>query len=162
MKIYVDADACPVKKEIERVATRNKIVVLLVSNGGLRPILHPFIQNIFVSADADAADKWIVDNGHANDLVITADIILADNCIKKGMLVLKPNGEELNQKNIGNSLSLRDFSSETTPFSQVMETEHKPSESILRLSKSSIKQRLLGIRTSALQELLKFFNFLLF
>ena len=104
MKIYVDADACPVKKEIERVATRNKIVVLLVSNGGLRPILHPFIQNIFVSADADAADKWIVDNGHANDLVITADIILADNCIKKGMLVLKPNGEELNQKNIKEKL----------------------------------------------------------
>lgn len=121
MKIYVDADACPVKKEIERVATRNKIDVLLVSNGGLRPILHPFIQNIFVSADADAADKWIVDNGHVNDLVITADIILADNCIKKGMLVLKPNGEELNQANIGNSLSLRDFSSDlraANPFYQ--------------------------------------------
>ena len=48
MKSYVDADACPVKKEIERVATRNKIIVLLVSNGGLRPIFHPFIQNIFV------------------------------------------------------------------------------------------------------------------
>ena len=48
MKIYVDADACPVKKEIERVATRNKIDVFLVSNGGLRPILHPFVQNIFV------------------------------------------------------------------------------------------------------------------
>ena len=121
MKIYVDADACPVKKEIERVATRNKIDVLLVSNGGLRPIVHPFVQNIFVSADADAADKWIVDNGHVNDLVITADIILADNCIKKGMLVLKPNGEELNQSNIGNSLSLRDFSSDlraSNPFYQ--------------------------------------------
>ena len=121
MKIYVDADACPVKKEIERVATRNKIDVFLVSNGGLRPIFHPFVKNIFVSSDADAADKWIVDNGHVNDLVITADIILADNCIKKGMLVLKPNGEELNQANIGNSLSLRDFSSDlraSNPFYQ--------------------------------------------
>ena len=109
------------KKEIERVATRNKIEVLLVSNGGLRPMAHPFIKNIFVSADADAADKWIVDKGHAKDLVITADIILADNCIKKGMRVLKPNGEELNEENIGNSVSLRDFSSDlraANPFYQ--------------------------------------------
>jgi uncharacterized protein YaiI (UPF0178 family) len=121
MKIYVDADACPVKKEIERVASRNKIEVLLVSNGGLRPISHPLIQNVFVSTDSDAADKWIVDNGQSNDLVITADIILADNCIKKGMLVLKPNGEELNQSNIGNTLSLRDLSSDlraANPFFQ--------------------------------------------
>lgn len=121
MKIYVDADACPVKQEVERVATRNKLEVFLVSNGGVRPSLNPFIQSIFVSADADAADKWIVDNGHVSDLVITADIILADNCIKKGMLVLKPNGEELNQANIGNSLSLRDFSSDlraSNPFYQ--------------------------------------------
>ena len=72
MKIYVDADACPVKKEIERVATRNKIVVLLVSNGGLRPILHPFIQNIFVSADADAADDG-EDAGDADDGVAVDD-----------------------------------------------------------------------------------------
>ena len=121
MKIYVDADACPVKKEIERVASRNKIEVLLVSNGGLRPMSHPLIQNVFVSTDSDAADKWIVDNGQSNDLVITADIILADNCIKKGMLVLKPNGEELNQANIGNTLSLRDLSSDlrsANPFFQ--------------------------------------------
>ena len=121
MKIYVDADACPVKKEIERVASRNKIELLLVSNGGLRPILHPLIQNVFVSTDSDAADKWIVDNGQSNDLVITADIILADNCIKKGMLVLKPNGEELNQSNIGITLSLRDLSSDlraANPFFQ--------------------------------------------
>ena len=121
MKIYVDADACPVKKEIERVASRNKIEVLLVSNGGLRPLSHPLIQNVFVSTDSDAADKWIVDNGQSNDLVITADIILADNCIKKGMLVLKPNGEELNQANIGNTLSLRDLSSDlrsANPFFQ--------------------------------------------
>jgi uncharacterized protein YaiI (UPF0178 family) len=121
MKIYVDADACPVKKEIERVASRNKIEVLLVANGGLRPISHPLIQNVFVSTDSDAADKWIVDNGQSNDLVITADIILADNCIKKGMLVLKPNGEELNQANIGNTLSLRDLSSDlrsANPFFQ--------------------------------------------
>ena len=104
MKIYVDADACPVKQEVERVATRNKLEVFLVSNGGVRPSLNPLIQSIFVSADADAADKWIVDHGDINDLVITSDIILADNCIKKGMRVLKPNGEELNSTNIGNSL----------------------------------------------------------
>ena len=80
MKIYVDADACPVKQEVERVATRNKLEVFLVSNGGVRPSLNPLIKSIFVSADADAADKWIVDHGDINDLVITSDIILADNC----------------------------------------------------------------------------------
>ena len=86
-----------------------------------RSISHPLIQNVFVSTDSDAADKWIVDNGQSNDLVITADIILEDNCIKKGMLVLKPNGEELNQANIGNTLSLRDLSSDlrsANPFFQ--------------------------------------------
>ena len=121
MKIYVDADACPVKQEVERVATRNKLEVFLVSNGGVRPSLNPLIQSIFVSADADAADKWIVDHGDVNDLVITSDIILADNCIKKGMRVLKPNGEELNSTNIGNSLALRDLSSDlraSNPFLQ--------------------------------------------
>jgi len=119
MKIYVDADACPVKQEVERVATRNGLEVFLVSNGGVRPSPNPLIQSIFVSADADAADKWIVDNGDINDLVITSDIILADNCIKKGLRVLKPNGEELNSTNIGNSLALRDLSSDlraSNPF----------------------------------------------
>ena len=79
------------------------------------------LKSIFVSADADAADKWIVDHGDINDLVITSDIILADNCIKKGMRVLKPNGEELNSNNIGNSLALRDLSSDlraSNPFLQ--------------------------------------------
>ena len=121
MKIYVDADACPVKKEIERVATRNGLEVFLVSNGGVRPSLNPLIQSIFVSAAADAADKWIVDNGEMNDLVITSDIILADHCIKKGLKVLKPNGEELHSANIGNSLALRDLSSDlraSNPFFQ--------------------------------------------
>jgi len=119
MKIYVDADACPVKQEVERVATRNVLEVFLVSNGGVRPSPNPLIQSIFVSSDADAADKWIVDNGDINDLVITSDIILADNCIKKGLRVLKPNGEELNSTNIGNSLALRDLGSDlraSNPF----------------------------------------------
>ena len=121
MKIYVDADACPVKKEIERVATRNGLEVFLVSNGGVRPSLNPLIQSIFVSAEADAADKWIVDHAKMNDLVITSDIILADHCINKGLKVLKPNGEELNSTNIGNSLAFRDLSSDlraSNPFFQ--------------------------------------------
>ncbi|MCB1470279.1 MAG: DUF188 domain-containing protein, partial [Rhizobiaceae bacterium] len=71
--IYVDADACPVKEEVVRVAERHGLPVTFVSNGGLRPSRDPMIRNIVVSKGADAADDWIVENAKANDVVITAD-----------------------------------------------------------------------------------------
>ena len=109
MKIYVDADACPVKQEVERVATRNKLEVFLVSNGGVRPSLNPLIQSIFVSADADAADKWIVDHGDISDLVITSDIPLAAEVLEEGAFALSPRGEKFTENNIKQILNMRDF-----------------------------------------------------
>ena len=79
--IYVDADACPVKDEVAKVAERHGLVVTFVSNGGLRPSRDPMIRHVVVSKGADAADDWIVDNAKPNDIVVTADIPLAARAV---------------------------------------------------------------------------------
>jgi len=83
-KIYVDADACPVKDEVTKVAVRNKISTYMVCNGGIRPFKNLLIKLIIVSDGADEADKWIFNNVLANDIVVTADIPLAAKCLDKG------------------------------------------------------------------------------
>lgn len=107
--IYVDADACPVKDEAERVATRHKIPLVVVSNGGLRPSRNPLVQNVIVSAGPDEADKWIAERCGAGDIVITGDIPLAAKCIEAGAQVLRHNGEIFTQANIGQQLAMRDL-----------------------------------------------------
>ena len=82
--IYVDADACPVKDEVVKVAERHGLVVTFVSNGGLRPSRDPMIRNVVVPKGADAADDWIVENTKANDIVVTADIPLAARTVAIG------------------------------------------------------------------------------
>lgn len=100
-KIYVDADACPVKAEVEKTATRHKIPVLIVSNGGIRPSSNPIVTTVVVDHGADVADQWIADRCGTGDIVITSDIPLAARAIEHGSLVVKHNGEILNSKNIG-------------------------------------------------------------
>ncbi|WP_050528249.1 YaiI/YqxD family protein [Pseudorhodobacter aquimaris] len=107
--IYIDADACPVKAEAEKVATRHGIRMVLVSNGGIRPSANPLVDSVFVSDGPDEADKWIADNAGAGDVVITGDIPLADRCVQGGAKVLKHNGEELHARNIGQVLATRDL-----------------------------------------------------
>ena len=107
--IYIDADACPVKAEAEKVATRHGIRMVLVSNGGIRPSANPLVDSIFVSDGPDEADKWIADNAGPGDVVITGDIPLADRCVQGGAKVLKHNGEELHARNIGQVLATRDL-----------------------------------------------------
>ena len=109
ISIFVDADACPVKSEIERVANRHKMQTYIVSNGGIRPSHNPLIKLVVVSKESDAADIWISENLSANDIVVTSDIVLAANVIEKGAKVIKPNGEILNSKNIGEILAMRDL-----------------------------------------------------
>jgi uncharacterized protein YaiI (UPF0178 family) len=109
MAIYVDADACPVKAEAEKVATRHGMQVFVVSNGGLRPSQNPLVQNIIVDAGPDVADMWIADRCGAGDVVVTGDIPLAAKCIEAGARVLKHNGEALTRVNIGNVLATRDL-----------------------------------------------------
>lgn len=107
--IYVDADACPVKSEVEKVATRAGVKVAMVSNGGLRPSANPLIDMVFVDQGADEADKWIAERCGAGDIVVTSDIPLAARCVEAGAKVIKHNGETLSQANIGNALATRDL-----------------------------------------------------
>lgn len=119
--IFVDADACPVKAEVETVATRREVMVKMVSNGGIRPSPNPLIESVFVAAGPDEADKWIAENATTGDVVITSDIPLAAKCVEAGAKVLKPNGEALTEKNIGNVLATRDLMTDlraADPFRQ--------------------------------------------
>ncbi len=119
--IYVDADACPVKAEVERVATRHKVPVKMVCNGGLRPSANPLVDMVFVDQGADVADMWIADHAGPGDVVITADIPLAARAIENGARVVKHNGEELNARNIGQVLATRDLMTDlraADPFRQ--------------------------------------------
>ncbi|MEO1638060.1 MAG: YaiI/YqxD family protein [Pseudomonadota bacterium] len=119
--IYVDADACPVKAEVERVGTRHKLRMFVVSNGGIRPSQNPFVETVVVPDGPDVADKWIADRAGKGDVVVTGDIPLAARCIENGALVIKHNGEALTQANIGNVLATRDLMADmraADPFRQ--------------------------------------------
>ena len=107
VKIYVDADACPVKKEIERIAIRHNLETFLVCDGGIRPSMNPLIKNIFVNQGADAADDWIVNNIERANICVTNDIPLAERCLKRGAFVIKPNGDVYNANNIGMAIAIR-------------------------------------------------------
>jgi uncharacterized protein YaiI (UPF0178 family) len=107
--IYVDADACPVKAEVEQVASRHQVQVKLVCNGGIRPSGNPLIELVVVEPGPDIADMWIADRAGPGDVVITTDIPLAAKAVEAGAKVLKPNGEPLTQANIGNVLATRDL-----------------------------------------------------
>ncbi len=107
--LYIDGDACPVKAEAERVATRHRIPMVLVSNGGLRPSANPLVQVVIVSEGADEADKWIAGRSGPGDVVVTSDIPLAAKCVESGARVLRPNGEVFTDANIGQQLAMRDL-----------------------------------------------------
>ncbi len=107
--IYVDADACPVKDEVVKVAERLDLVVTFVSNGGMRPSRDPMIRNVVVSKSADAADDWIVDNAKTNDIVVTADIPLAARAVALGAHVLGPTGRAFTPESIGMAVAMRDL-----------------------------------------------------
>ncbi|UWQ93252.1 YaiI/YqxD family protein [Rhodobacteraceae bacterium M382] len=107
--LYIDADACPVKQEAERVATRHGLKMFVVSNGGLRPSQNPLVENVIVSEGADVADMWIAERCGPGDVVVTGDIPLAARCIEAGAQVLRHNGERFTQANIGQQLAMRDL-----------------------------------------------------
>lgn len=114
MHIWVDADACPntVKEILFKAAERVKRQLTLVANQGLSTPPSPFINSIQVSSGFDVADDYIVDQLTAGDLVITADIPLAADAIKKDAYVLNPRGEEYTKNNIGQRLQMRNFMEE--------------------------------------------------
>lgn len=119
--IYVDADACPVKAEAEKVATRHRVKLFIVSNGGLRPSQNSLVETVIVPDGPDVADMWIAERCGPGDVVITGDIPLAARCIEAGAQVLKHNGEALTAANIGNVLATRDLMTDlraADPFRQ--------------------------------------------
>jgi len=107
VRILVDADACPVKDEIYKVAWRHEIPVSVVSNSRLRVPEHPLIERIVVSDGFDAADDWIAEAADAAAIVITADILLADRCLKAGAAVLSPTGTPFTTSSIGSAIATR-------------------------------------------------------
>ena len=119
--IYIDADACPVKAEIERVGTRHRVPMVLVCNGGLRPSPNPLVELKIVPEGPDVADIWIAEHAGPGDVVVTADIPLAARCVANGAAVLKPNGEALTERNVGEALAARDLMTDlrsADPFRQ--------------------------------------------
>jgi len=107
LRILVDADACPVKDEIYRVAWRTEVPVTIVSNSPFRVPDHPLIERVVVSDGFDAADDWIAERAGPATIVVTADILLADRCIKGGATVLAPTGKPFTASSIGSAVATR-------------------------------------------------------
>jgi uncharacterized protein YaiI (UPF0178 family) len=109
IRIYIDADACPVKEEILRIAERHDLHVYMVSNAGLRPSRNPKVEHIVVSKGFDAADDWIAERADAQSIVITNDIPLASRCVSTGAAALSPSGKVFTPENIGTVLAMRNL-----------------------------------------------------
>jgi uncharacterized protein YaiI (UPF0178 family) len=107
LRILVDADACPVKDEIYRVAQRRKVPVAVVSNSPFRVPTGPLVERVVVSGGFDAADDWIAERADARAVVITADILLADRCLKAGATVIGNNGRPFTEGSIGGAIATR-------------------------------------------------------
>ena len=107
LRILVDADACPVKDEIYKVAWRHEVPVTLVSNQHLRIPVHPLIDKVVVGSGFDAADDWIAEASNGGSVVVTADILLADRCLKAGATVLSPTGKPFTANSIGSAVATR-------------------------------------------------------
>ena len=109
LEIFVDADACPVKQEVDRVANRHQLTVHMVSNGGMRPRAHPRFHHVTVAEVADAADNWIAERIEMFDIAVTADVPLASLCLKKKASVIGPSGQLFTPDSIGTALGMRDL-----------------------------------------------------
>jgi uncharacterized protein YaiI (UPF0178 family) len=105
--ILVDADACPVKDEIYKVAWRHDVPVRIVSNAWLRVPAHPLIERVTVSGAFDAADDWIAERAGLGAVVVTGDILLADRCLKAGAAAIAPTGKPFTAASIGAAIATR-------------------------------------------------------
>lgn len=109
IRIFVDADACPVKNEIYRVAERYGLRVFIVANSFMNVPRSEMIERVIVPEGPDVADGWIADRAGATDVVITADIPLAGRCVKNGATVISPTGKPFDDNSIGMALGMRDL-----------------------------------------------------
>ena len=109
LTIYVDADACPVKTEVVKVAERHQLRVVLVANSWMQAPRGQRIRMQVVPGSFDAADDWIVEHVAQDDIVVTSDIPLASRCLHAGARILAPSGKEFSNDNIGNALATREL-----------------------------------------------------
>ena len=109
MRIHIDADGCPVKAEVFRVAARYAIPVSVVANSGMVTPKDPNVEAVLVGSAPDAADDWIVEHATAANIVVTTDIPLAARCLAKGASVLHPTGRRFTEDDIGSALATRDL-----------------------------------------------------
>ena len=105
--VLIAADACPVKEETYKVAFRHDVPVAVVSNSPIRIPVHPLIERVIVSANFDAADDWIAERANSDAVCITADILLAERCLKAGATVIAPNGRPFTSASIGGAIATR-------------------------------------------------------
>lgn len=119
LDIFIDADGCPVKDEVYKVADRYQLKVFVVANKPLNTPFDPLVEMVVVGAGLDVADDWIVDNATAGDIVITADILLADRCIKKQVRVLGTKGVEFTEDNIGSAVANRELMQNLRQFGEM-------------------------------------------
>ena len=107
VRILVDADACPVKDEVYKVAFRRAVPVAVVSNSRIRVPDHPLVERVLVTGAFDAADDWIAERSDAHAVVVTGDILLADRCLKSGATVIGHNGKPFTTASIGGAIATR-------------------------------------------------------
>lgn len=122
MELFIDADACPVKDEVYRVAGRYCLKVSVVSNSWLRVPESPLIARVLVTEGLDRADDWIVEHAGAGDIVITADVPLAARCLKRGARVIAPDGRPFSEASIGLDLATRNLLTELRDTGQIRGT----------------------------------------
>ena len=124
IRIFVDADACPVKDEVYRVAARYGLKTFIVANSFMQVPKDPMIERVIVGAGMDVADNWIAEHATPRDVVITADIPLAARCLDKQARVLGPNGKPFTADNIGMALAARDLSRHLRELTPGGQTHH--------------------------------------
>jgi len=117
--VYVDADACPVKAEIYRVAERHRLPVAVVANQPIAVPREPWISRVVVGGGPDAADDWIAERAGRGDVVVTADVPLADRCVKAGAAVIAPTGRAFTESSIGMALATRNLLDDLRSAGQV-------------------------------------------
>ena len=120
MTIYVDADACPVKDETYRVARRYDLPVFVVANSGLFVPNQPKVERVVVRGGMDEADNWIAERIEAGDIAVTADIPLADRCLRRGAAVLSFRGHPFTEDDIGEALATRELLDSLRQTGQIM------------------------------------------
>ena len=123
-RIYVDADACPVKDEIYRVAARHSLPVSVVAGGYIRVPDDPLIERIAAGSGMDAADDWIAERAGKGDIVVTADIPLASRCVKAGASAIAPNGKPFTEESIGMTLAVRNLMTDLRSSGEVTGGPH--------------------------------------